>query len=204
MKNVLEMNGVEAMRVYRAPGVAQRRLPDRALGCSVAANQRHLLRARLRKRSGHTRLSRLRGPLRRRELHDPAKPLRRHATWSTRANNSIIGPQIGLRWERQRGRWVTSFESRLLGAANFQNITQKTSLGTQALTNKAAIDSGNVNVPFIGIGTNSHQSSTVFAPGGRNPLSNRVPTGRQRGHQDWLYRTRGGQRSACQQSGRLQ
>jgi len=87
------------------------------------------------------------------------------SSWSTRANNSIVGPQIGIRWERQRGRWVTSFEGRFLGAANFQNITQKTLLGSMATINKAAIDA-NVTIPFIGIGTNSHQSATAFSPVG--------------------------------------
>ena len=39
------------------------------------------------------------------------------------AENSIFGPQLGLRWFRQRGRWTISAEGRGFFAVNRQKIT---------------------------------------------------------------------------------
>ena len=39
------------------------------------------------------------------------------------AENSIFGPQLGLRWFRQRGRWTISAEGRGFFAVNRQQIT---------------------------------------------------------------------------------
>ena len=39
------------------------------------------------------------------------------------AENSIFGPQLGVRWFRQRGRWSISAEGRGFFAVNRQEIT---------------------------------------------------------------------------------
>ncbi len=164
MKNVLEMNGVEAMRIYRAPefhnggyltvmyGARWLQLNDTFFVQGMGNGTSSQLAAFSAGILGSTAFT-------------FPQNIMDASYWGTRANNSIVGPQIGLRWERQRGRWVTSFEGRFLGAANFQSITQKTKLGDQATVNKSAIDA-NVTIPFIGLGANSHQSSTVFSPAG--------------------------------------
>jgi hypothetical protein len=80
--------------------------------------------------------------------------------WSTRSSNNLIGPQIGLRWFRQRDHWITSVEGRFLAAANFQNTNQVTELGTNEF--------GRISPPsrlaFLGLGTRTHQNNTVFSP----------------------------------------
>ena len=48
--------------------------------------------------------------------------LNRH--WLTTAENHIVGPQLGLRWFRQWGRWQTSIEGRYLAGFNTQNFHQ--------------------------------------------------------------------------------
>jgi hypothetical protein len=40
----------------------------------------------------------------------------------SRVNNFIVGPQVGARWSRSRGRWTVSAEGRFLAAANFQQV----------------------------------------------------------------------------------
>lgn len=81
--------------------------------------------------------------------------------WSNRAMNNLVGPQIGMRLFRQRGRWVTSLETRFLAAANFQNIHLKTNLGT------LDANLGNsILTAFRGLGSDAHLYRTTFAPMG--------------------------------------
>ena len=83
--------------------------------------------------------------------------------WATRTLNNLIGAQIGLRWFRQRYRWVTSADARFLAAANFQNTHQVTDLGTLRLANPEPLPA---EVAFLGLGTNTHVYNTTFAPMG--------------------------------------
>ncbi len=86
--------------------------------------------------------------------------------WSTRSINNLIGPQIGLRWFRQRDHWITSVEGRFLAAANFQNTSQVTNLGSETIINATSTDSAGADFEFIGLGTRTHQYNTVFSPMG--------------------------------------
>jgi hypothetical protein len=45
-------------------------------------------------------------------------------TFTTATNNYLVGPQVGLRWNKQRGRLNWSMEGRFMTAANFQTTTQ--------------------------------------------------------------------------------
>lgn len=83
--------------------------------------------------------------------------------WSNRAMNNLVGPQIGVRFFVQRGRWVTSVSTRFLAAANFQNIHLKTHLGNQTINNQGSINS-NYRTDFRGIGSDVHRYLTTFAP----------------------------------------
>ncbi len=40
----------------------------------------------------------------------------------SRVNNVLVGPQLGARWSRSRGRWTVSAEGRFMAAANFQQV----------------------------------------------------------------------------------
>ena len=55
----------------------------------------------------------------------------RNSDWATMAENHIVGPQIGLRYFRQRNRWTFSTEGRFLAGFNSQNIRQKGILGSE-------------------------------------------------------------------------
>ena len=87
----------------------------------------------------------------------------------TRTFNNLIGPQIGLRWFAQRGKFITSVEGRFLAAANFQNTTQRTKVGTLVVPNTVAanIAGGFINpLNFQGISNYTQTHATVFSPAG--------------------------------------
>lgn len=50
--------------------------------------------------------------------------------WNTRANNHLIGPQIGARYFKQWGRWSLSGEGRFFAAFNQQSVRQTGRLGS--------------------------------------------------------------------------
>jgi len=52
------------------------------------------------------------------------------SSWYTRADNHIVGPQVGARWSKKRGRWTLSAEGRFFAGYNNQNIRQNGELGT--------------------------------------------------------------------------
>lgn len=87
------------------------------------------------------------------------------STWSLRANNNLIGPQIGVRFFRQRQRFTTSLAARFLAAANFQNLQLKSVLGTNTAANQAAVNS-NYRTSFRGLGSDIQEYTTTFAPMG--------------------------------------
>ena len=47
----------------------------------------------------------------------------------TSAENHIIGPQVGLRWFKQQGRWTLASESKVMAGFNMQNIHEGVTLG---------------------------------------------------------------------------
>jgi hypothetical protein len=51
--------------------------------------------------------------------------------WDTTAENHIVGPQIGLRWFKKRGRWTFSTEGRFMAGLNCQNVKQEADIGPQ-------------------------------------------------------------------------
>lgn len=86
-------------------------------------------------------------------------------TWSMRANNNLIGPQIGFRLFRQRQRWITSMSARFLAAANFQNLQLKTDIGSASTINQAALND-NMLTNFRGLGSDIQEYTTTFSPMG--------------------------------------
>jgi hypothetical protein len=86
-------------------------------------------------------------------------------TWSMRANNNLIGPQIGFRLFRQRQRWVTSVAARFVAAANFQNLQLKSRIGSITNINQGAINS-NMLTTFRGLGSDIQEYATTFSPMG--------------------------------------
>ncbi len=82
--------------------------------------------------------------------------------WSLRANNNLVGPQIGFRVFHERKRWVTSVSGRFLAAANFHNIRLKANLGSETLQNPPIEGFQG----FAGMGLNTHVYTTTFSPMG--------------------------------------
>jgi len=102
--------------------------------------------------------------------------------WSTRAINNMVGPQIGFRLSKQRSRWTTSLEARFLAAANFQNVHQKTLMGSNVIPNTVGFgaiggtsttDTNLLYSPIIfqGIGANTNRFATTFSPVGEIRLN---------------------------------
>jgi hypothetical protein len=69
------------------------------------------------------------------------------SSWQTSAQNHVVGPQIGLRWFKKRGRWTFSTEGRFFAGINFQNIQQQADMG-----------------PHLNPGVNSDGTLTPFQP----------------------------------------
>ena len=155
LKNVTKINGVEIMRMYRPPrlhdggyidvmwGARFLQLDDTFVVNGDNVNVTNFV-------TGSTSY-----------FFDPLS----NSTWSTRAQNNMIGPQVGLRWAHQRARWIWSSEFRFLGAANFQGVHQKTSLGDVTGPNLTLFGPDPLNI-IPGIGSRTHSFATTFSPVG--------------------------------------
>ncbi len=53
------------------------------------------------------------------------------SNWSAEAENHIVGPQIGARWSKTKGRWRVSAEGRFFAGLNSQNIRSQGVLGSE-------------------------------------------------------------------------
>lgn len=53
------------------------------------------------------------------------------SNWMNKADNHIVGPQIGARYFKTTGRWTFSTEGRFLAGFNSQNIRQRGTLGSK-------------------------------------------------------------------------
>ncbi len=158
-KNVATLNGVELMRMYRAPrlhgggyfellyGLRYLQLADtfNVNASNTTANSTS---------STTTTTTTAFNPL-------------SDSTWATRTQNNMLGPQIGTRFAHQRGRWITSLELRGTAAINFQSVHQTTNLGTNVLNNIAMFGTTSAiatPLTFAGFGTNTTAHAYTFAP----------------------------------------
>ncbi len=173
MKNVTRLNGVELMRLYRAPRLHNGGYFELLYGARfLQLDDAFKLYGTNSVNSVSTDI--FTGQVTTNSFIDLTNPLA-DSQWSIRTQNNMVGPQIGGRWSNQLGRWTTSIEARFMAAANFQNVHQKTTLGTNLLQNPnfSTIDfnSGGVftgsNIAlFHGFGTNTHSYATTFSPVG--------------------------------------
>lgn len=53
------------------------------------------------------------------------------SVWFTKADNNLVGPQIGLRYVLRRGRVKASADARFMAAANFQSIRQSGTIASE-------------------------------------------------------------------------
>jgi hypothetical protein len=151
MKNILQLNGVEITRFYRARQLHKGAFFELLYGVRwFNLNDTFWVQA---DGNGEGRLTLTDGSFSLNVLDA--------SEWSLRANNNLVGPQIGFRLFRQRQRWTTSVSARFLAAANFQNLSLKARLGSDVLFNPPT---GDARSQFRGIGFDEHQYVTTFSP----------------------------------------
>jgi hypothetical protein len=161
MKNILQLNGVELTRFYRARRLHSGAYFELLYGARwFQVNDTFTVEADGNGDVAETDAVSIGGPA---TVYTFPANILDGSVWSNRALNNLIGPQIGCRFFKQRGRWVTSIEARFLAAANFQNIRNKTNLGSNTITNQANINE-DVGIGFSGIGTDTHLYRTMFSP----------------------------------------
>jgi hypothetical protein len=73
----------------------------------------------------------------------------------SRVRNHVVGPQVGFRWHRTRGRWTFSTEGRFTPGVNFQQARVNGNFATQ--------DPNQVRQQFLG-GTTPNAASDFFGP----------------------------------------
>ncbi len=79
----------------------------------------------------------------------------------------MVGPQIGLRYFQQRGRWINSAEVRFMGACNFENFREDSRFATAANalgTLGAIATSGVIQSNLNANANNATKYDTKFAP----------------------------------------
>jgi hypothetical protein len=72
--------------------------------------------------------------------------------WSMKADNHIVGPQIGARFFKTTGRWTLSTEGRFLAGTNFQNLHQRGTLGSKLSDPWGSDDSRNISYRWLAQG----------------------------------------------------
>lgn len=70
------------------------------------------------------------------------------SSWDTDAENHIVGPQIGLRWFKKRGRWTISTQGRFTAGFNRQNFHQKVTMGPNLNPGPETTEDGTYYRPF--------------------------------------------------------
>jgi len=166
MKNVTRLNGIEVMRLYRAPRLHHGGFFELMYGVRYLQLDDAF---KVYGTNSQTTVSTdiFTGAVTINEFVDLTNPLA-DSQFSIRAQSNMVGPQIGGRWSNQKGRWNTSIEARFMAAANFQNVHFKSSLGNQLLSNP------NFNLGllrsdlrlFHGFGSETHAYATTFSPVG--------------------------------------
>ena len=171
MQNVTQMNGVEIMRFYRAPRMHHGGYFEVLYGArwlqiydnftfNAFGNGKNLELY-----SAQAQFFGLIGS----QLGSSIFTVSQNVLDSTQVNmrifNNLVGPEVGLRWFRQTGRWVLSIEPRFMAAANFQNALLKMRAGVDRVENRGITDS-NIVSGWRGLGSNTHQYSTTFSPVG--------------------------------------
>lgn len=92
--------------------------------------------------------------------------------WNTEVENHIVGPQVGVKWFRQAGRWTVSAEGRFLAGFNRQNYKQSGILGSELTP------LGSEGMPYL-------MGPTAFAHGAH--VNQWSPIGEARVHIDYEF-----------------
>lgn len=170
VKNITRLNGIELMRMYRAPRMHNGGFFD------VLYGVRYLQIDDTFKVFGTNTVNTVitdifSGITTSTTTIDTTNPLADSA-FSIRAQNNVVGPQIGFRYANTRGRWTNSMEARFEAGANFQNVHLKSSVGSQLIGNPTFTQAvqnvfvgSNISL-FHGFGTDQHAHAVTFSPVG--------------------------------------
>jgi hypothetical protein len=80
--------------------------------------------------------------------------------WNTKSENSLFGPQVGMRISKQNGPWTFAFDGRAFAAYNWRSISQQYNLDQATISTIApGLTTGN-------LGGNAEIDSDDFAPMG--------------------------------------
>jgi hypothetical protein len=157
-QNITTLNGVDASRIYRAPRLHNGGYFEVLYGPRwFQIYDAYIVNAFNGLQSGILDRGNVEG-----------NPLA-DSNWSSVIQNNLVGGEIGLRWFKQTGRFITSVDGRFFAAANFQNMKLKTRLGTENARHvQENNDSEGVLVArqFLGLGTDQGSFITTFAPMG--------------------------------------
>ncbi len=181
-KNVTQINGTEVMRMYRAPRLHSGGFFELLYGVRwLQVNDTFLVMG--------------------------IGGLLDNSTWSTRAQNNMVGPQLGARFWSQRGRWITSFEARRHGGcqlperpSDFANCHAAGSEHRHA-QHDAPVASGQ---PGQSDRLGQQRLCHHLFSGGRAAAERQLPGHAGRRPEGRIHGPRGRQRHAGQQPGRLQ
>jgi hypothetical protein len=93
---------------------------------------------------------------------------------NARISNNIIAPQLGGRYSKQRGRWIFSAEGRVFAGANFQNAKLRSNAATNAylFTQTQSVANGTTNSTITIGGSNRPGSPEVLVPYGNTDVWN--------------------------------
>jgi hypothetical protein len=161
MQNILQLNGLEITRFYRARRLHSGAYFELLYGARwFQLNDAFIVQGDGNGTTSESSSISIGGPF---TTYTTPTNILDASIWSNRALNNLVGPQIGARFFVQRGRWVTSLETRFLAAANFQNLHLKARLGDQTIDNQNAINE-NIFTFFRGLGVDTHQYKTTFSP----------------------------------------
>jgi len=85
--------------------------------------------------------------------------------WNTRADNHIVGPQVGLRWYKGYGRLTCSTEGRFFAGANFQSFRQYGVFGSENGTLNRPLGGEDVPIGFPATGFSNTAYEEEWTPG---------------------------------------
>jgi len=124
--NRMVLNGTEVMRIYRTPQLKNNSYFDVVYG------------VRWFQADDTFQLQGTGGVLDATNIHN-------------RVMNNLVGPQIGLNWTQQRGRWIMSVKSRFMAACNFENYSQHSILASNYSSEQLLLNAQSTasNVPIL-------------------------------------------------------
>jgi hypothetical protein len=88
-----------------------------------------------------------------------------------RVQNNLIGPQMGLRYNHQRGHWMVNLEARFTAAANFQNFHQTSQIASNFNNEQNVLNSATSTTSYS-FQTAANSPFLIYTPTYANEIRN--------------------------------